>query len=60
MAAPHFERSQKETGLDTDELTERAYGLIGIAGNACDFLRSEIGASATQHKNEDEKPKTFF
>jgi hypothetical protein len=40
--------------MDTDDLTEMAYEAITRAGDALDVLRSEIGASAADKKEEDD------
>ncbi len=40
--------------MDTDYLTEMAYKTITRAGDVLDVLRSEIGASASDKKTEDE------
>lgn len=40
--------------MDTDDLTEMAYETITRAGNVLDVLRSEIGASASDMKTEDD------
>ncbi len=40
--------------MDTDFLTEEAYRvLIGRSGEVSEYLRAEIGASASRHPNED-------
>ena len=40
--------------MDTDDLTQKAYGvLIGESGQISDCLRAEIGASAADYPNED-------
>lgn len=40
--------------MDTDYLTEMAYETITRAGDVLDVLRTEIGASASDKKTEDE------
>jgi hypothetical protein len=40
--------------MDTDNLTPMAYDTILRAGDVLDVLRSEIGASASGKKTEDE------
>ena len=40
--------------MDTDDLTPMAYETIPRAFDVCQFLRSEIGASASEYKTEDE------
>jgi hypothetical protein len=40
--------------MDTDDLTEMAYETITRAGDVLDVLRSEIGASASEKKTEDD------
>jgi hypothetical protein len=40
--------------MDTDDLTPMAYEVISRAGDVLDVLRSEIGASASGKKTEDE------
>jgi hypothetical protein len=40
--------------MDTDDLTPMAYETISRAGDVLDVLRSEIGASASGKKTEDE------
>ena len=40
--------------MDTNNLTPVAYDTISRAGDVLDVLRSEIGASATGKKTEDE------
>jgi hypothetical protein len=42
------------TEMDTDDLTEMAYETITRAGDVLDVLRSEIGASASDKKTEDD------
>jgi hypothetical protein len=40
--------------MDTDYLTEAAYRvLIGRSGEVSEYLRADIGASATRYPNED-------
>jgi len=45
---------QAETEMDTDYLTAMAYETITRAEDVLDVLRSEIGASASDRKNEDD------
>jgi hypothetical protein len=40
--------------VDTDSLTPMAYETISRAGDVLDVLRSEIGASASDKKTEDD------
>jgi hypothetical protein len=40
--------------MDTDDLTEMAYETITLVGGILDVLRSEIGASASDKKTEDD------
>jgi hypothetical protein len=40
--------------MDTDQLTESAYGLIVSAREVCDFLKSEIASSASRYPNEND------
>jgi len=40
--------------MDTDELTEMAYESIGLAGEASDCLRAELGAACSRYPNEDD------
>ncbi|MEI8313743.1 MAG: hypothetical protein WCH98_23610 [Verrucomicrobiota bacterium] len=40
--------------MDTDELTEMAYESIGLAGEASDCLRAELGAACSRYQNEDD------
>jgi hypothetical protein len=40
--------------MDTDDLTEMAYETIPRAGDILDVLQSEIGASASDKKTEDD------
>jgi hypothetical protein len=46
--------------MDTDDLTEMAYGIITQAGDVLDVLRSEIGASAYNQKTEDDFLRGFL
>lgn len=40
--------------MDTDYLSKEAYNLICIAASFDDTLKALMGASCSQHKNEDE------
>jgi hypothetical protein len=40
--------------MDTDDLTEMAYGIIIRAGETLDVLKTEIGASALPCRTEDQ------
>lgn len=40
--------------MDTDDLTEMAYESIGLAGEANDCLRAELGAVCSRYRNEDD------
>ncbi|MEI6071087.1 MAG: hypothetical protein WCS31_04800 [Verrucomicrobiae bacterium] len=40
--------------MDTDDLTEMSYESIGLAGEACDCLRAELGAACSRYLNEDD------
>ena len=40
--------------MDTDYLSKEAYNLICIAASFDDSLKALMGASCSQHKNEDE------
>jgi hypothetical protein len=44
----------QEGNMDTDDLTEMAHETITRAGEVLDVLRSEIGASASDKKTEDD------
>jgi hypothetical protein len=39
--------------MDTDDLTEMAYGIIQIAADRNDFLKSDIGVMASNYRDED-------
>ena len=40
--------------MDTDDLSERAYGIIAQAARVCDTLKAELGALSMECKNESE------
>ena len=40
--------------MDTDQLTEMAYEIIRLAGDASGCLRAEIGAACSEFRNEDD------
>jgi hypothetical protein len=40
--------------MDTDDLTEMAWGIIVSASQVSDTLKAELGAMASQFKTEDE------
>ena len=40
--------------MDTDDLTPMAYATLSLSYEACEPLRAEIGAAATDFKTEDE------
>lgn len=40
--------------MDTDDLSEKAYGIFVHAARMCDTLKAELGALSCECKNEDE------
>ena len=40
--------------MDTDQLTQMAYGCLGLADDASDCLKTEIGAACSEFRDEDE------
>lgn len=40
--------------MDTDDLSEKAYGIIDQAARMCDTLKAELGALSSGCENEDE------
>ena len=40
--------------MDTDQLTEMAYEIIRLAGEASGCLRAEIGAACSEFRSEDD------
>ena len=40
--------------MDTDELTEMAYGCLRLADEAHDCLKTELGAACSEFRTEDE------
>jgi hypothetical protein len=39
--------------MDTNDLTDMAYACIGLADEAVDVLKSEIGAGCSHYSSED-------
>lgn len=39
--------------MDTDDLSDKAYGIIVHAANVCDTLKAELGALSYDCENED-------
>ena len=40
--------------MDTDDLTEKAYQIIRLAGGISDYLRCDIGVRSGDYDNEDD------
>ncbi|MFH1067977.1 MAG: hypothetical protein V1794_00010 [Candidatus Glassbacteria bacterium] len=40
--------------MDTDDLTEKSYHMIRIAGGISDYLRCDIGVRSRDYNNEDD------
>ncbi len=40
--------------MDTDQLTQMAYEIIRLTGDASGCLRAEIGAACSEFRNEDD------
>jgi len=40
--------------MDTDQLTEMAYGCLRLADDASDCLKTEFGAACSKFRDEDE------